>query len=188
MSFSRNGILGSCLSFFLAVSCAAVEWRHPLSSDGGGIWRRRIPITVTNPTDRAIKGAPVRIAFGAGGMPLAGMAAESVRGLRFPGPGVALCPHGFPGSACLAGPDPVRRVSSRFRWSAQPASRPYLLSISTTPPRVSYPISWRIARRWLMEILNRAPARRPPGGNMTNPTRRTGPPGQTSCRNRESTA
>ena len=79
MSFSRNCILGTGLFFLLTVSCAAVEWHHPLSRDGGGIWRRRIPITVTNPTDRAIKGVPVRIAFGAGGVPLAGMAAESVR-------------------------------------------------------------------------------------------------------------
>ncbi len=79
MSSSRNCILGTGLSLLLAVSCAAVEWHHPLSRDGGGIWQRRIPITVTNPTDRAIKGAPVRIAYGTGGVPLAGMAAESLR-------------------------------------------------------------------------------------------------------------
>ncbi len=79
MSLSRNVILGTGLSFLLAMSSAAVEWHHSLSRDGGGIWRRRIPITVTKPTDRAIKGTPVRIAIGTGAMPLAGMAAESVR-------------------------------------------------------------------------------------------------------------
>jgi len=79
MSLSRRWISGIGLFLCLTVSSAAEEWHHAFFRDGGGIWRRRIPITVTNPTDRAIKGAPVRIACGSTGVPLAGAAAESIR-------------------------------------------------------------------------------------------------------------
>src|SRR5690242_5616091 len=78
MSLSR-GVPGIGLVLLSSFLCGAAEWHHPLYRDGGGTWRQRIPITVTNPTDRPIKGAPVRLALGAGGMPLAGMAAQSVR-------------------------------------------------------------------------------------------------------------
>ena len=62
----------------LSVSCLAVEWHHPLSRDGGGVWRQRIPIKVSNPTDRAFEGVPVRTRAGSGGIALQGTA-EAVR-------------------------------------------------------------------------------------------------------------
>ncbi|MGC8642019.1 MAG: glycoside hydrolase domain-containing protein [Isosphaeraceae bacterium] len=65
--------------FVMAVSCAAADWDHPLCQDGGGVWRRRLPVTVSNPTDQVLKGRPVHLAIGKDASSLAGAAAESIR-------------------------------------------------------------------------------------------------------------
>ncbi len=72
------GLLGTGLFLLLSVSCPAVEWHHPLSQDGGGVWRQRIPITVTNPTDRAFRASLCGSRWGPGASLWIGMA-ESVR-------------------------------------------------------------------------------------------------------------
>lgn len=56
-------------------------WHHPLYLDGGGVWRRRIPIDTTNASDRAVEGFPVDLAVGSGEgqLDIAGAAARSLR-------------------------------------------------------------------------------------------------------------
>ncbi len=78
MRARRSGLIGTGLFFFLCWPGLAVEWHHPLTRDGGGLWRQRIAITVANPTDQAVEGVPVRVALGAGGISLTGTA-DAVR-------------------------------------------------------------------------------------------------------------
>ena len=79
MCSTRNCVQGIGVVLIVATSCAAGEWHHPLYRDGGGIWRQRMPIMVTNTTDQALRGYPVTLAVGDGASPLAGMPAESIR-------------------------------------------------------------------------------------------------------------
>ncbi len=62
-------------------SLARAEWQHPLWLGRGDVWRARLPITVTNPSDAALEGSPVALTVGdaPGQAQLAGARAESVR-------------------------------------------------------------------------------------------------------------
>jgi Glycoside hydrolase 123, catalytic domain/Carbohydrate binding domain len=79
MYSTRTGILWIGVLLVIAMSAAAGEWNPRLCQDGGGIWRQRMPITVTNPTDQVLKGYPVSLAVGESATPLAGVPAQSVR-------------------------------------------------------------------------------------------------------------
>jgi hypothetical protein len=50
-----------------AAAAAAAEWHHPLYLDGGGTWRARIAVTVTNDGPRPVAGEPVGLRVGTGG-------------------------------------------------------------------------------------------------------------------------
>ena len=59
----------------------AQAWHHPLSPGNGGLWRQRVEVVVTNPTDRAMAGAPatVRVGRGDGETDLVATEAQGVR-------------------------------------------------------------------------------------------------------------
>jgi len=66
---------GGCLS------AQTPPWHHPLCFDGGGYWHSRLPVEVRNTTAQDLQGAvqEVPIGEGDGALPLAGVAAESLR-------------------------------------------------------------------------------------------------------------
>ena len=65
----------------LAGPLAAAGWHHPLWLGRGDAWRARFAVTITNPSDVALEGAPVAITVGDQPCqaPLAGARAEEVR-------------------------------------------------------------------------------------------------------------
>lgn len=74
-----NTIKGLGIVLMVAASCTGADWHHSLCQDGGGIWRRRMPVTISNPTDHALRGYPVSLAIGKNARRLNGVAAESIR-------------------------------------------------------------------------------------------------------------
>lgn len=66
---------------FMASLVWAVEWHHPLYIGNGGIWEKRIAITVRNASAEAREGEPVEFVIGqeAGQLPLAGTKVDSLR-------------------------------------------------------------------------------------------------------------
>ena len=55
-----------------------VAWREDLYLGRGEFWQRRVPITVTNPTDEACEGQPVALQVGRD-LPIAGARVEELR-------------------------------------------------------------------------------------------------------------
>ena len=77
-SMSRHSAL---LAGLLCCSLGAAEWQDSLWLGRGDIWRARFPVTITNPSDVALEGAPVELTVGnaAGQAPLVGVRAEALR-------------------------------------------------------------------------------------------------------------
>jgi len=69
------------LTCLLCASLGATEWQDSLWLGRGDIWRARLPVTITNPSDLALEGVPVALIVGnaAGQAPLVGIRAETLR-------------------------------------------------------------------------------------------------------------
>ena len=87
---------------------AAAEWHHPLYLPGGGYWRSRIRIEVTNAMNRDAQGLPVTVGVGKGDgrADLAGAAAEAVRVCDATGAEMLYDIRSPAGSAVTRGPIP----------------------------------------------------------------------------------
>jgi len=90
----------------------AADWHHPLYLDGGGWWRQRIPIHVTNQTDAALAGRPVLLEIGDrnGQATLAGNRADAVRVCDAQGIEMLFALYGADGQAVTEGPIPAGGV------------------------------------------------------------------------------
>jgi hypothetical protein len=71
----------SPLILILCASLASADWHHPLWLGRGDVWQARFPVTITNPADAPLEGAPVALTVGdqPGQAPLAGIRAETLR-------------------------------------------------------------------------------------------------------------
>ena len=186
MCSSRSWVLGIGVLLVIAMSCAAGEWHHPLSRDGGGIWRQRIPITVTNPTDQALKGT--RSVW-----PLA--RCQSTRrhagrvgpGLRLPGQELLFAITDSQALLVTRGPIPSTGfLTIPVECGPRQSATYYVYFDNPSAGELADFLEAR--RRWSTATWSRATVERRQAGNMMNPTRHTEPPGATSDRNRESGA
>ncbi|HIE53330.1 MAG TPA: hypothetical protein EYP85_16380, partial [Armatimonadetes bacterium] len=80
-----GGWLGGVVALWTAVTSVAGEqpapWHHPLSYDGGGYWRGRLTVRVTNLSGREVRGGSVEVSIGPGAeeLNLVGQRAEAIR-------------------------------------------------------------------------------------------------------------
>ena len=63
------------------ITATTVNWHTELVDSGGGYWATRVAVKIENPSEKAIAGQAVKLVVGAGGgqLPLAGVAARSLR-------------------------------------------------------------------------------------------------------------
>ncbi len=134
--------LALCLLLF-TVGLTAAEWRHPLYRDGGGWWRERIRIVVTNETPRAVEGQPATVRIGsATGRGRPGRPAG--RGdppLQRAGRGNAVCHSWAAKGPGRARADSRRQHARTARRMPPRISRPSTTFTSTIPTPAKCPIS-----------------------------------------------
>ncbi len=148
---------------------AAAEWHHPLYLPGGGYWRSRIRIEVTNAMDRDAQGLPVTVGVGKGDgrADLAGAAAEAVRVCDATGAEMLYDIRSPAGSAVTRGPIPPGGTLTIPVECAAGAKAAYYVYFEN-------PSAWRVPR-----CRPRSPKRRPRGRHRRHAhalaSRRSGP-------------
>jgi hypothetical protein len=100
------------LLWFVGLLCpgnATAAWHHPLYLDGGGWWRQRIEVQVSNDRDIALVGHPIELPVGEGPgqLALVGQRAESVRVCSAQGTELLFALYGPDGAALPYGPIPA---------------------------------------------------------------------------------
>ncbi len=100
----------TCLIFVLSTAgpLHAADWHHPLVLDGGDYWKARLPVTVTNQSDKPLEGMPLELRLDQAGPAsvLVGMDARQIRLVDAGGTELLFVMYGPGGEAIHEGPIP----------------------------------------------------------------------------------